>query len=82
MFALYEEPWFTFRFADDRLITRFHLEGVPEGRLVSLHELEPETGRRLGFLVRARVGKEGWVDLSKPIVVRRGEGFVAVLEPG
>jgi hypothetical protein len=29
---LYEEPHFTFRFAEDRLIPRFHLEGVEVGR--------------------------------------------------
>ena len=29
MLPLYEDPHFTFRFADDRLIPRFHLEGVP-----------------------------------------------------
>ena len=32
MIPLYEEPYFTFRFADDRLIPRFHLEGVDAGR--------------------------------------------------
>jgi hypothetical protein len=31
MLPLYEDPWFTFRFGDDRLIARFHLEGVPAG---------------------------------------------------
>ena len=28
MLPLYHDPHFTFRFADDRLIPRFHLEGV------------------------------------------------------
>ena len=28
MLPLYEDPCFTFRFADDRIIPRFHLEGV------------------------------------------------------
>ena len=32
MLPLYEEPHFTFRFADDRIIPRFHLEGVEAGR--------------------------------------------------
>ena len=32
MTTLYEDPWYTFRFADDRIIPRFHLEGVEAGR--------------------------------------------------
>lgn len=32
MLPLYEEPHFTFRFADDRLTLRSHLEGVEAGR--------------------------------------------------
>jgi hypothetical protein len=28
MLPLYEDPCFTFRFADDRIIPRFHLEGT------------------------------------------------------
>ena len=35
MLPLYVEPWYTFRFADDRLIPRFHLEGVQPGRRVA-----------------------------------------------
>jgi hypothetical protein len=27
-------PWFTFRFADDRLSPRFHLEGIEAGRRI------------------------------------------------
>jgi hypothetical protein len=34
MLPLYEDPHFTFRFADDRIIPRFHLEGVQAGRHV------------------------------------------------
>ena len=32
----YHDPHFTFRFADDRLIPRFHLEGAEAGRRVDL----------------------------------------------
>ena len=31
MLPLYEDPSFTFRFAEDRIIPRFHLEGVEAG---------------------------------------------------
>ena len=34
MLPLYQDPWFTFRFADDRIISCFHLEGVEAGRFL------------------------------------------------
>ena len=80
MLPLYEDPCFTFRFADDRLIPRFHLEGVEAGRRVSVFRIDPRTGARLGLIATATVGDGGWVDLSEPILVRAGEGFVAVPE--
>ena len=40
---IYEDPWFTFRFADDRIIPRFHLEGVEVGRRVSVVKIDPGT---------------------------------------
>ena len=46
MTPLYEDPYFTFRFADDRLIPRFHLEGVEVGRRVSVFKIDPTTGER------------------------------------
>jgi len=69
------------RFADDRLIPRFHLEGVEAGRRVSVFKIDPGSGERLGLLATATVGEGGWVDLPEPIVVRAGEGFIAVPEP-
>jgi hypothetical protein len=75
---LYEEPWFTFRFADDRRGGRFHLVGVPPGQAIAVFRLT--ASGRGELLRRAVVGAGGWVDLSDPIVVRAGEGFVA--EPG
>jgi hypothetical protein len=81
MTPLYEDPHFTFRFADDRIIPRFHLEGVAVGRRVSVFKLNPDTGERLGLLVTATVGEGGWVDLTEPIIVRAGDAFIAVPEP-
>jgi hypothetical protein len=78
---LYEDPWFTFRFADDRLIPRFHLEGVRAGRQVSVFRIDPGTGERLGLLAMATVGEGGWVELSEPIIVKAGDAFVAVAGP-
>ncbi len=80
MLPLYQDSWFTFRFADDRLIPRFHLEGVEAGQRVSIFRIDPGTGKRLGLLATATVGKYGWVDLTEPIIVRTGDGYVAVPE--
>jgi hypothetical protein len=80
MLPLYHDPWFTFRFVDDRIIPRFHLEGVRAGRQVSVFQIDPDTGERLGLLATAPVGENGWVDLAEPIIVRAGEAFIAVPE--
>ncbi|MBI3823803.1 MAG: hypothetical protein HY289_14125 [Planctomycetes bacterium] len=78
MKALYEDPWFTFRFADDRIIPRFHLEGVEAGRQISVFKIDPHTGARVGLLTTATVSEGGWVDLGEPIIVRAGDAFIAV----
>lgn len=80
MLPLYQEPWFTFRFADDRIVPRFHLEGVPAGRRVSVFKIDANTGAQLGLLTTVTVGAGGWVDLPAPIIVRVGEAFIAVPE--
>jgi hypothetical protein len=79
MKPLYEDDCFTFRFATDRLIPRFHLEGVEAGRRVSVFKMNPGTGERLGLLATATVGEGGWVDLSEPLIVRAGDAFVVFL---
>ncbi len=80
MIPLHRDPHFTFRFADNRVIPRFHLEDIKAGRQVSIFRLDPTTGERLDLIGTATVGDGGWVDLSEPIIVRAGEGFVAVPE--
>jgi hypothetical protein len=78
MLPLYEDPCFTFRFADDRIIPRFHLEGVEVGRRVSVFQIDPGSGERLGLLATATVGEGGWVELADPIIVRACDAFIAV----
>jgi hypothetical protein len=78
---LYEEPCFNYRFARDRLIPRSHLGGVQDGVRVEVYMIHPGTGERLSLLATATVGEGGWVDLGEPIIMRAGEGFVAVPEP-
>jgi hypothetical protein len=80
MVPLYRDPHFTFRFADDRIIPRFHLESVEAGRRISVFKFDPATGERLDRIASATVGDGGWVALPEPIIVRAGEGFVAVPE--
>ena len=81
MIPLHEDPHFTFRFADDRIIPRFHLEGIGAGRRVSVFKIDPTTGERLGLLTTAAVGDGGWVDLPVPVIVKAGDAFIAVPEP-
>jgi hypothetical protein len=81
MTPLYHDAHFTFRFADDRIIPRFHLEGIEAGRHVSVFKIDPSTGERLGLLATANVGEGGWVDLQEPIIIRAGEAFIAVPDP-
>ena len=59
MLPLYEDPCFTFRFAEDRIIPRFHLEGIEVGRLVSVFKIDAVTSERLGLLATASVGEGG-----------------------
>ena len=80
MIPLYHDPHFAFRFAGDRIIPRFHLEGVEAGQRVSVFKIDPTTGERMGLLATATVGEGGWVDLDQPIIVGAGDAFVAVPE--
>jgi hypothetical protein len=82
MRPLYTDPHDTFRFADDRIIPRFHLEGVEAGRRVCVFRLDPVTGGRLHRIASATAGDGGWADLAEPILVGAGDGFVAVPEEG
>lgn len=80
MIPLHRDRHFTFRFGDDRIIPRFHLDGVAAGVRVSVFRFDPSTETRRGLLTTATAGEGGWVDLPVPLVVRAGEGFVAVPE--
>ena len=78
MLPLYRDSHFTFRFADDRIIPRFHLDGADAGRRVDVFRIDPSTGVQLGRLATAVVGDGGWVDVNEPIIVRAGDAFVVV----
>jgi hypothetical protein len=78
MLPLHRDPAFLFRFTDDRLIPRFHLDGVAAGTPVAVHWADPTTGEPAGRIADAVAGEGGWVELARPIVVRAGQAFVAV----
>jgi hypothetical protein len=78
MIPLYRQPWFEFRFAENRIIPRFHLEGIDSGRRVAVIKINPDNRELLDELATAIVGEGGWVDLKEPIVMRTGEAFIAV----
>src|SRR4051794_35710697 len=80
MIPPHRDPHYTFRFADDRLIPRFHLDGVEPGRHVAVYRLDPDSGEWRTLFAEAVTGDGGWVDLPEPLVVGAGEGFVAVPE--
>lgn len=82
MLPLHHDPYFTFRFADDRIIPRFHLEGVEAGRRVAVFRLDPVTGGRRNQVATATTVDGGWVDLTEPIIVRAGDEFVVVPDAG
>jgi hypothetical protein len=78
MLSFYHDPHFTFRFADDRLVPRFHLQGVEARRRVSVFRLDPGTGERLGLLAAAAVGEGGWVDPRSRSSCGPGKPFIAI----
>jgi hypothetical protein len=72
MIPLYREPFYTFSFAEDRKVDRFHLDGVPPGRRVVV-EFD---GRRIDLTA----GEGGWVEFPVPQVVHAGDSFRVVVE--
>ncbi len=80
MIPLHRDRHFTFRFGESRIIPRFHLNGVAAGVRVSVFGYDGSTETPLGLIATATVGESGWVDLPEPIIVRSGEGFVAMPE--
>jgi hypothetical protein len=43
--------------------------------------MNPDTGEQLSLLGTAIVGERGWVDLQKPIIVLKGDTFMAITDP-
>lgn len=79
MIPLYREPHFTFSFREDRIVSRFHLDGVAAGVSVSIAMIDRGTQAGTRFMT-ATVGNDGWVDLDRPLIIRAGGGFIVTPE--
>ena len=75
MLPIFREDFYTFRFADDRIIPRFHLPEAAEGTAVIVQRFVGERESN-EVLAEAFVGADGWVELTSPLIVRGGEGFL------
>ena len=70
--VLHEDSHDTFRFADDRVIPRCHLNGVPPRTLVAVYRIDLVTEGRRELLTTAAAGEGGWVDHPEWLRVRPG----------
>lgn len=80
MIPLYEDPWYTFHFDEDRSVQRFHLAGSTAGKSIRVYETDSKSRQRKGLITSAIVGEDGWVELAAPLIVRAGEGFIVEFE--
>jgi hypothetical protein len=63
MIPLYHDHFFTFRFADDRIIPRFHLEGVGSGGVSRFSRSTPALASGWAFWRQQR-----WVKASEGLL--------------
>jgi len=72
---LHHETDFTFRFAEPRVVGRFHLDGVALGTAVAVRRLA-SPGDVVGILLAtAAVGAGGWVTVEPALRVDAANGF-------
>ena len=79
MIELYRDDDFTFRFAEPRVVGRFHLEGVASGTVVAVRRLATPGDVVGELLATATVGEGGWVEV-KPLHVDAVSGFRVTLQ--
>ncbi len=80
MIELYRDYDFTFRFAEPRVVGRFHLEGVAEGAAVAVRRLATPGDVVGELLATATVGAGGWVEVTPALRVDAANGFRVTLE--
>ena len=74
MLPLHHDPHFTFRFADDRIIPRFHLEGVEAGRRVSVFWIAMSVATVLQMSITA-------MNILRPCCKKLRHGHVGKTDP-
>ena len=79
MIELYRDGDFAFRFAEPRIVGRFHLEGVAPGTPVAVRRLITPGDVVGELLTTATVGAGGWVEVE-PLRVDAVNGFRVTLE--
>ena len=75
MIPLHHETDFTFRFAEPRVVGRFHLEGVAAGTPVAVRRLATPGDLVGELLTTATVGAGGWVEVTPALRVDAANGF-------
>ena len=73
MRTLYAEPYFTFRFAEERWIDRVHLTDVPAGKIARAYRLEV-------CFASGVTDELGWVTFAETVHVYAGDEFLVVVE--
>lgn len=80
MIELYRDEDFTFRFAEPRVVGRFHLEGAAAGTVVAVRRLATPGDVVGELLATATVGEGGWVEVTPALRVGAANGFRVTLE--
>ena len=79
MIELYRDADFTFRFAEPRVVGRFHLEGVARGTAVAVRRLLTPGDVVGELLATATVSDGGWVEVTPALRVDAANGFRVTL---
>ena len=75
MIELYHEDDFTFRFAEPRVVGRFHLDGVAPGTVVTVRWLRTPGDVVGDVAATATVGAGSWVEIQPALRVDAANGF-------
>ena len=75
MIELYRDDDYTFRFAEPRVVGRFHLDGVAPGTVVAVRRLRTPGDVVGELLATATVAAGGWVEIEPALCVDAANGF-------
>lgn len=80
MRALYVEPHFTFRFAEERWIDRVHLTDVPAGILARAYRMNISENEPKVCIASGVTDELGWVAFAETVHMHAGDEFIVVVE--